>query len=261
MPRIVAAIILLVAVLAIGGGIIATTAYQAGVATAVTTTAAATAAPSSPRSSSPPTGTAGAGTRFGFGFFGFLVALFFLFIVFGLIRAIVWAAAAAVGGWGGRLGRPRRLGPTTAPATDAPLGGPRHETFDDWHRQAHDDPPARRDRPTRRRPDRHGLTGRSSLSTRPRTSIVRGRIRALRWPAMKTILVVDDEPKIVQLARDYLEHAGFAVLTAADGPAGARRRSASATRTWSSSTSACPGSTASTSPASSAATRRSRSSC
>ena len=34
---------------------------------------------------------------------------------------------------------------------------------------------------------------------------------------MKTILVVDDEPKIVQLASDYLDHAGFAVLTAADG--------------------------------------------
>lgn len=34
---------------------------------------------------------------------------------------------------------------------------------------------------------------------------------------MKTILVVDDEPKIVQLARDYLEHAGFAVLVAYDG--------------------------------------------
>jgi two-component system alkaline phosphatase synthesis response regulator PhoP len=34
---------------------------------------------------------------------------------------------------------------------------------------------------------------------------------------MKTILVVDDEPKIVQLARDYLEHAGFAVLTAPGG--------------------------------------------
>ena len=27
---------------------------------------------------------------------------------------------------------------------------------------------------------------------------------------MKTILVVDDESKIVDLARDYLEHAGFA---------------------------------------------------
>ena len=34
---------------------------------------------------------------------------------------------------------------------------------------------------------------------------------------MHTVLVVDDEPKIVQLARDYLEHAGFDVLTAGDG--------------------------------------------
>jgi DNA-binding response OmpR family regulator len=33
---------------------------------------------------------------------------------------------------------------------------------------------------------------------------------------MKTILVVDDEQKIVQLARDYLEHAGFSVLAAHD---------------------------------------------
>jgi len=36
---------------------------------------------------------------------------------------------------------------------------------------------------------------------------------------MKTILVVDDEPKIIQLARDFLEHAGFAVQTARDGRA------------------------------------------
>ena len=35
---------------------------------------------------------------------------------------------------------------------------------------------------------------------------------------MKTVLVVDDEPRIVELARDYLEHAGFAVITAVDGP-------------------------------------------
>src|SRR5215212_3047980 len=34
---------------------------------------------------------------------------------------------------------------------------------------------------------------------------------------MKTILVVDDERKIADLARDYLEHAGFAVRIAADG--------------------------------------------
>jgi DNA-binding response OmpR family regulator len=32
------------------------------------------------------------------------------------------------------------------------------------------------------------------------------------------ILVVDDEPKIVRLARDYLEKNGFRVATAADGP-------------------------------------------
>jgi DNA-binding response OmpR family regulator len=35
--------------------------------------------------------------------------------------------------------------------------------------------------------------------------------------AVKTVLVVDDEPRIVQLARDYLEHAGFGVIAAGDG--------------------------------------------
>src|SRR5256886_6432751 len=35
--------------------------------------------------------------------------------------------------------------------------------------------------------------------------------------AVATILVVDDEPRIVQLVRDYLEHGGFTVLTASDG--------------------------------------------
>ncbi|MBK5266328.1 MAG: response regulator transcription factor [Acidimicrobiia bacterium] len=35
---------------------------------------------------------------------------------------------------------------------------------------------------------------------------------------MKTILVVDDELKITRLLRDYLQQAGFSVLTAADGP-------------------------------------------
>jgi DNA-binding response OmpR family regulator len=34
---------------------------------------------------------------------------------------------------------------------------------------------------------------------------------------VRTVLVVDDETRIVELARDYLEHAGFAVLTAGDG--------------------------------------------
>jgi two-component system, OmpR family, alkaline phosphatase synthesis response regulator PhoP len=37
-----------------------------------------------------------------------------------------------------------------------------------------------------------------------------------------TVLVVDDEPNIVRLVRDYLEHAGFKVLTASDGPTAVR---------------------------------------
>jgi two-component system alkaline phosphatase synthesis response regulator PhoP len=35
----------------------------------------------------------------------------------------------------------------------------------------------------------------------------------------RTVLVVEDEPKILQVVRDYLVDAGFAVTTAADGPA------------------------------------------
>ena len=37
-----------------------------------------------------------------------------------------------------------------------------------------------------------------------------------------TILVVDDEPRIVTLVRDDLEHGGFTVLTASDGPSALR---------------------------------------
>jgi two-component system, OmpR family, alkaline phosphatase synthesis response regulator PhoP len=36
---------------------------------------------------------------------------------------------------------------------------------------------------------------------------------------VRTVLVVDDEPEIVRILRDYLERAGFAVLTAGDGEA------------------------------------------
>jgi DNA-binding response OmpR family regulator len=34
---------------------------------------------------------------------------------------------------------------------------------------------------------------------------------------MKTVLVVDDEPRIVRIVQDYLQYAGFAVLVAAEG--------------------------------------------
>ncbi|HEY8845206.1 MAG TPA: response regulator transcription factor, partial [Candidatus Limnocylindrales bacterium] len=43
-----------------------------------------------------------------------------------------------------------------------------------------------------------------------------------RMGTLTTILVVDDEPRIVQLVRDYLEHGGFTVLVASDGPAALR---------------------------------------
>ena len=43
-----------------------------------------------------------------------------------------------------------------------------------------------------------------------------------RMVAVATILVVEDEPRIVQLVRDYLEHGGFTVLTAHDGQAALR---------------------------------------
>jgi len=36
---------------------------------------------------------------------------------------------------------------------------------------------------------------------------------------VKTVLIVEDEPKIVQIARDYLENAGFSVLAADSGEA------------------------------------------
>src|SRR5438445_13133796 len=45
---------------------------------------------------------------------------------------------------------------------------------------------------------------------------------APRMVAVATILVVDDEPRIVQLVRDYLEHGGFTVLTASDGASALR---------------------------------------
>ena len=38
-------------------------------------------------------------------------------------------------------------------------------------------------------------------------------------PLVKTVLVVDDEPGILRLVSDYLEHAGFGVVTATEGGA------------------------------------------
>jgi len=52
----------------------------------------------------------------------------------------------------------------------------------------------------------------------PTSRAKEGRLRrSMIERRMKTVLVVDDERQIAQIARDYLEHAGFAVITAADG--------------------------------------------
>jgi len=57
----------------------------------------------------------------------------------------------------------------------------------------------------------------SFMARSPQRLAAAVRHRAHSIPAMKTVLVVDDEPKIVQLTRDYLEHAGFRVASASDG--------------------------------------------
>ena len=53
-------------------------------------------------------------------------------------------------------------------------------------------------------PPSHGAGPRGPRSTYDATDV-------------RTVLVVDDEPAIVRLVRDYLENAGFAVLEASDG--------------------------------------------
>jgi two-component system, OmpR family, alkaline phosphatase synthesis response regulator PhoP len=45
---------------------------------------------------------------------------------------------------------------------------------------------------------------------------------------MTSILIVEDEPQIAEIARDYLEHAGFTVTVATDGAAALMRARASA---------------------------------
>lgn len=128
MRRVVPAILLLT-VLLVGGGLVATVAYQAGLSTSVTSVAA-------------PSGTVvvpaygyGYGWHFfgpGFGFLGFLGTVLFLFIVFGLVRALVF-------GFGRRPRDGHGWGPGMRDAYRARWETGAHETFEDWHRRAHDE--------------------------------------------------------------------------------------------------------------------------
>ena len=138
MRRIIPAI-LLVAVLAIGGGLIATSAYQAGLSTAVTTVTATGGTVVTPVIVPAYSyGYGGSPFGFGFGIFGFLATLFFLFIVFGLLKAIFFRGGPGRrGGWG--PGGPGGYGHDQNGHGRSPWEARAHETFDDWHRSAHGD--------------------------------------------------------------------------------------------------------------------------
>jgi len=132
------ALIALVAVLAVGG----VAAYQLGVADGIAQGVARGA----------DAGTQilvpyGYGWHGGFGFLGFLATLIFLFLVFGLMRAILfgghagrhgmregwgrgWHAAGAHGA--GRTGRWGK----------GPWADEAREHLESWHREAHGDPPS-----------------------------------------------------------------------------------------------------------------------
>jgi len=59
---------------------------------------------------------------FGFGFFGWLIPLFFLFLFFGALRAIFWRRP-----WGGSRMR-------------GPWGNGAPPMFEEWHRRLHETP-------------------------------------------------------------------------------------------------------------------------
>ena len=148
----------------------------------------------------------------GFGFFGFFFPFLFFFLFIGLLFAAFGGRRRGWGGpgWGGGL-RPERLRlrrRRPAPVDrrrppQAPRGrGP--------HRR--DDPDERR---PRRGPDAPPLP---FLSDAGRVSSPG--VAVVPEPPVRTILVIEDEPQIASLVRDYLEHAGFAVLIASDGAGG-----------------------------------------
>jgi hypothetical protein len=139
MPRILAAI-LLVAVLAIGGGLIATTAYQAGLGTAITTATGDAGTAVTPVVVTPAYGYGyGPGWHpgFGFGFFGFLGTLLFLFIVFALLRAIFWRGGSGRRGWGPGGWGGYGYGKGTDGSGYGPWASHANQSFDEWHRRAH----------------------------------------------------------------------------------------------------------------------------
>jgi hypothetical protein len=140
--------LLVVAALVVGGGFIAQAAYQAGLSTAITTAAANAPDGSVVTPVAPGAypygygyGYPGWGWGHGFSIFGFLGTLLVIFLIIGLLRAAFWRGRGNAG-WG----RHGYWGPG-GPAGPGKWGDhdPRsrfHETFEDWHREAHGEPSA-----------------------------------------------------------------------------------------------------------------------
>ncbi len=134
MGRVIAAIALVV-LLVVGGGVIATTAYQVGLSTAVTTAVTETGATVVTSPIIPAYGYPGYGYGPhwgwggpGFSFIGFLGTLLFIFLIFGLLRAVFGHRGR---GWGGPGGPGNHWG-----GPDRWQGRAR-EVFDDFHKEAH----------------------------------------------------------------------------------------------------------------------------
>ena len=200
---------LIVTAVLVGGGIVASVAYQAGVATAVTTAvAAAPAGTVVTPVAAVPYGYGWGWGHGGFPFFGIFAGLFFLFLLFALIRAATWRGR----GWGG-------YGPggTAAPADRVATANGATTTIVPASRRPSTSCIGSRTRALHRRTPAPDAGAASIAPSRHRPG---GRLRVATMQPVtptRTILVVDDEPRIVDLARDYLEHAGFRVIAATDG--------------------------------------------
>lgn len=136
MRRILIALLVITAVV-VGGGFIASTAYRAGLAANVAVVGAGTTGAVSGGTTvvAPVVTTGWYGPGWGWGgfpFFGFLATLFFLFLLFGMIRFLIGAGRWGRGGWGPGPG----YGP--GPGRGSHWETRAHQTFDDWHRAAHD---------------------------------------------------------------------------------------------------------------------------
>ena len=134
--------LLVIAVLVIGGGVIANIAYQAGLSTAITTVAQD--APPGTIVTPVAPGPYGYGYGYGwhgpfgygpgFSIFGFLGTLLVIFIVIGLLRALLFRGGGhrgwgGPGGWGGPNGGGER-----------PWERHAHDLHESWHRESTDSP-------------------------------------------------------------------------------------------------------------------------